>query len=121
MTTGITDKKELLTKYIRGADFLKPALGVFGPKKIVEWFEAHGVPLKTEDDQRVFPISDDGKDVVGAFEQLFSQENVHVHLRSSVTDVKVMDSGFHLTVSEKIQAADVSEHILEMDALVITT
>ncbi|MBP6256600.1 NAD(P)/FAD-dependent oxidoreductase [Patescibacteria group bacterium] len=28
------------------------------------WFEAHGVPLKQEEDGRIFPVSDNGKDIV---------------------------------------------------------
>jgi predicted flavoprotein YhiN len=59
VTTGITDKKILLTKYTRGADFIKKAFGKFSPKKCREWFESHGVPLKCESDNRVFPVSDD--------------------------------------------------------------
>lgn len=116
VTAGITDKKELLTKYIRGADFLKPALGIFGPTKIVEWFEMHGVLLKTEDDQRVFPVSDDGKDVVGAFEYLFERENVQIHLRSSVLHVRAVDGVFALTISEHE-----TEQIKQVDAVILTT
>lgn len=64
MTTGITEKKVLATKYTRGWDFIKKAIGKFSPKKCYEWFESHGVPLKLQVDHRVFPISDDGKDIV---------------------------------------------------------
>lgn len=112
VTTWITDKKELLTKYIRGADFLKQALGILGPKKIYERFEEHGVPLKTEEDQRVFPVSDDGKDIVWAFEKLFAKEDVHVHLKSSVTKIVPASWGFDLTTSE---------WQMHMDAVVLTT
>lgn len=73
MTTGITDKKILATKYTRGWEFIERAMGKFSPKKCREWFEAHGVPLKCEEDHRVFPISDDGHDVVGAFEEIFAK------------------------------------------------
>lgn len=73
MTTGITDKKILATKYTRGWEFIERAMGKFSPKKCREWFEAHGVPLKCEEDNRVFPISDDGHDVVGAFEDVFAK------------------------------------------------
>lgn len=41
VTTGITDKKQLLSKYVRGAEFLKRSLGRFGPKKMREWCENH--------------------------------------------------------------------------------
>jgi len=59
LTTGIEDKKILLSKYTRGADFIKKAFGKFSPRKCRDWFESHGVPLKCEKDNRVFPVSDD--------------------------------------------------------------
>ena len=48
VTTTITDKKILETKYVRGWDAIRKSLGKFSPKKCYEWFELHGVPLKTE-------------------------------------------------------------------------
>jgi len=41
VTTGIEDKKILLSKYTRGSEFIKKALGKFSPKKCREWFESH--------------------------------------------------------------------------------
>ena len=64
MTTGYYRRKDLEDKYIRGSDRVREAIGQFGPRKIYQWFENHGVPLKTEKDMRVFPQSDNGKDIV---------------------------------------------------------
>lgn len=64
VTTSIEDKKILATKYTRGWDFIRKAMGKFSPRKCHDWFESHGVPLKIQDDLRVFPISDDGRDIV---------------------------------------------------------
>jgi predicted Rossmann fold flavoprotein len=89
VTTGIEDKKLLLSKYTRWADFIKKALGKFSPKKCREWFESHGVPIKIEEDMRVFPVSDDGGDVVDAFENIFAKyrDNITIHLWEWITDV----------------------------------
>ncbi len=87
VTTGITDVRTVLTKYPRGAKFLSSAMFTFPPSAVQEWFESHGVPLKTEDDLRVFPVSDDGHDVVGAFERLFATSRVHVLLRTYVIKI----------------------------------
>lgn len=87
VTTGFFKIKELITKYPRGAAFLRPALEQFGPRAIRRWFESHGVPLKEEDDHRIFPVSDDGKDIVGVFERLFKDKRVHVHLKEGVREI----------------------------------
>ena len=89
VTTGNYRWKDLESKYIRGAEFVREAIGQFGPRKIYQWFEDHGVPLKTEADMRVFPQSDNGKDIVGVFERLFYRYvNLRLHLWSKIDDIE---------------------------------
>lgn len=71
VTTSFYKKELLKTKYPRGWDFIESPITDFGPKKIYRRFQDHDVPLKIESDGRVFPISNDGKDVVAAFEDIF--------------------------------------------------
>lgn len=70
VTTGLTNMQKLLTKYPRGARFLQHALYTFPPEKVIAWFEDHGVSLKIEKDLRVFPQSNNGKDIVKIFEKM---------------------------------------------------
>lgn len=84
VTTWYYKKQDFLWKYIRGSDFLKDSLAAFGPRKVYNWFEDHGVPLKLEKDMRVFPVSNDGKDVVGAFEKIFADYWVQIHFKEGV-------------------------------------
>lgn len=46
--------------------FLYSALGGFSPEDAKAFFEAEGVPLKTERGGRVFPVSDNARDIVDA-------------------------------------------------------
>jgi predicted flavoprotein YhiN len=80
VTTGIQDVRTVLTKYPRGGKFLSKAMYHFPPADVYAWFEAHGVPLKNEEDNRVFPQSDNGRDIVGVFEKMFRSSNVEVLL-----------------------------------------
>lgn len=93
VTTGILDVRTVLTKYPRGSKFLSSAMFTFPPEAVQSWFENHGVPLKTEDDLRVFPVSDDGRDVVRAFERAFDVPRMHVLLKTNVTGVSRRDEG----------------------------
>lgn len=83
VTTGITDRNILLSKYTRGSKFLIPSFYEFPPDKVMSWFESKGIPLKTEADLRVFPKSDIGTDVIKVFEKLF-KNRVMIHLNESV-------------------------------------
>jgi len=87
VTTGIEDKKILLSKYTRGADFIKKAFGKFSPRKCRDWFESHGVPMKCESDNRVFPVSDDGTEVVEAFTRIFAKycDKITLHYGEGVS------------------------------------
>jgi predicted Rossmann fold flavoprotein len=87
VTTGLYKKQELLSKYPRGAKFLEHAIATFWPRSIRRWFEAHGVPCKEEEDHRIFPVSDDGKDIVGVFERLFIERAVDVHCKESIQQI----------------------------------
>lgn len=89
VTTGYYRWKDLSSKYIRGSEFVREAIGQFGSRKIFQWFESHGVPLKIEDDMRVFPKSDNGKHIVGVFEKLFARSSqVKLQLGSKIDDIE---------------------------------
>ena len=102
VTTGIEDKKILLTKYTRGADFIKKAFGKFSPRKCREWFESHGVPLKCEKDNRVFPVSDDGYDIVEVFEKLFAKyrNSIVLHYSEGVEGIQKIDDKYRITTKK---------------------
>ncbi|MEK7545477.1 MAG: NAD(P)/FAD-dependent oxidoreductase [Patescibacteria group bacterium] len=113
VTTGLRDVREVLSKYPRGGKFLNSAMRRFPPEAVFAWFEAHGVPLKIEEDLRVFPQSDDGHDVVGAFERLFEGSNVMIMLNRHAIRIESAGDGY------RIHFKDGSA--LEADRLILTT
>lgn len=113
VTTGISDVVNVLKRYPRGKNFLKFAMFNFPPDKVFEWFEKHGVPLKIAPDARVFPKSNNGKDVVNVFENIFRKNGVKVLLRHNLASVKKSGGGFELEFADK--------NIIKVDKLVLTT
>lgn len=113
VTTGLPSIQELLTRYPRGASFLKPAMHRFPPTTVMEWFERHGVPLKIEPDQRVFPVSNNGADVVGVFLDLFRTARCSILLQHAVAQIKRTETGFRIHFKDQAQ--------LEVTHLVLTT
>ncbi len=114
VTTGITDVRTVLTRYPRGGKFLSSAMYAFPPSDVFTWFEQHGVPLKVEEDLRVFPQSDNGKDVVGVFERLFATSAVHIWLKAQVIRVERAGEQFSLFLKGQ-------DEPLLVDRLVLTT
>lgn len=101
VTTGIEDVTEILKKYPRGGKFVQSALRNFSPTDVRNWFESHGVPLVCEDDLRVFPVSNNGKDVVGAFEHIFSHSKITVLYNSHVEGIDRRAGGFIVSIRGK--------------------
>jgi predicted Rossmann fold flavoprotein len=101
VTTGIEEIKPVLTKYPRGSKFLTSAMHKFPPAAVVSWFEEHGVPLKCEDDMRVFPVSDKGSDIVGVFERIYLKHGTKVLKDHAVKEIKRSDNGFVVTFKEQ--------------------
>lgn len=114
VTTGIQDVKKVLKAYPRGGKFLTTAMFNFPPEAVYGWFEFHGVALKTQEDLRVFPASDDGHDIVAVFERIFKVGGVKVMLKTTVTSVEKKSDQF--LVHCKGTSAP-----LKVDVLVLTT
>jgi predicted Rossmann fold flavoprotein len=112
ITTGISSFPHLFSKYTRGSHFLKYAIGFFPPKKVMDWFINHSLPLKTEKDDRVFPRSDKGKDVIKTFLSLFNKNNVHIIYNSEVT---------HIIKKEKTFILQTNTQEKLFDSIIITT
>lgn len=90
ITTGKYKKADLLPAYIRGSEFLSHALSTFWPKKMRKRVEDHHVSTKQEADWRIFPVSDNGDDVVGIFEKICKNDpRVTVVYKSKISDIYV--------------------------------
>ncbi len=115
LTTGLSDVREILSRYPRGGRFLSSAMRRFPPAAVRDWFEGHGVPLKTEADNRVFPRSNDGHDVVGVFERLLVPPRARLMTGTSVSGVSRQSDGqFAILLSRRV-------HPLLVDRLIIAT
>lgn len=66
-TNSFNDVTDLKQVYPRGAGLLKRLFKQFGPKDAYSWFESHGVPLVTQEDQCVFPKAQDSHAIIDCF------------------------------------------------------
>jgi hypothetical protein len=120
VTTGLDDIKEIADRYPRGGKFLMHALYNFPPILIRDFFESHGVPLKTENDNRVFPVSDRAEDIVNVFKKILAdnaEHKVKLLLNTQVISVKKLKSTFSLEISTN----HATKTTLEVDKLILAT
>ena len=87
LTNSFRDVERLETVYPRGAQVMKRALRVLSPADTQRWFEAEGVRLVTQEDQCVFPASQDAMQIVRTLERCLRQEGVRIRLNAPVENV----------------------------------
>lgn len=86
--------------------FLYSALGCFSPADVMAFFEMHGVPLKTERGNRVFPVSDKSADIIDALFTWIKRLGVTI-VQKSAASLEIADGrviGVH--AGGKLYAAD---------------
>lgn len=66
-TNSFASVRDLQTVYPRGHRLMKRLFNVFSYRDAYAWFEAHGVPLTTQDDECVFPAAQDSQAIIGCF------------------------------------------------------
>lgn len=74
--------------YPRGHRLLRRLLSEFTPQQAYAWFERRGVALTVQDDECVFPRSQDSASIVGCLRSAAAAAGVEVWLRSPVSRVE---------------------------------
>ncbi|XP_010450753.1 PREDICTED: uncharacterized protein LOC104732859 [Camelina sativa] len=114
------DTSNLAGHYPRGHKELKGSFFyTHGPADTMSWFSEHGVPLKTEDDGRVFPVSDSSSSVIDCLLNEANVRGVRLERGKSVLAASTKPDGKFLVKVGK-QTADTSESI-EATYLLIAT
>lgn len=88
LTHACFDPMALVDFYPRGNKELISVFGKFQPGDTMGWFEERGVPLKIQDDMRVFPASDNSMDIVETLIKENQKRNTQIHLSEGVKAVE---------------------------------
>ncbi|HEY5894076.1 MAG TPA: NAD(P)/FAD-dependent oxidoreductase [Chthoniobacterales bacterium] len=102
VTHSCFEPRALAERYPRGSRALIGPFNRFQPRGTVEWFETRGVPLKTESDGRIFPVSDSSQSIIDCL--LAAAENAGVTLRTScgvtgIHSLNTLQRGFELRLA----------------------
>ena len=84
--TNNCDIKTFMANIPGDGRFLYSALNRFQPSDTIAFFESHGLPLKTERGNRVFPQSDNANDVAGLMTKLCRKAGVEI-LKASAEEI----------------------------------
>ncbi len=113
LTHACFDIRQLVSHYPRGSKALLSLFSRFQPADAMRWFEERGLWLKTEEDGRVFPVSDDSDDVIRLLLREAQKHGVTLRTRQRIRSIhKQADGDFLITTAE-------GEHIAQ--AVVLAT
>lgn len=101
LTHASTSIQELAAAYPRGGKALKKAFSVFGIKDTVHWFESRGVPLMTQDDQRMFPESQDSQTIINLFLLQARELGIQVKRGWGVAEITTTDDQLCLSFMDR--------------------
>lgn len=94
VTHACFDPKELIEYYPRGKKELLGPFHTFMTGDTIEWFDKKGVPLKIEEDLRMFPESNSSQTILDCFTESAEQAGVKVLLNQNVMKIDKVDEQF---------------------------
>jgi predicted Rossmann fold flavoprotein len=106
VTHDCRDNALLAANYPRGSRELRQAFSRFSVADTIEWFNNQGVILKTEEDGRMFPISDDSETIVSCFLGLAKKTGIEIRISTEVHAIRPADHCFEVKTSTGLIDAD---------------
>jgi len=96
VTNGCTSIKELSEAYPRGGKALKKAFRLFSTQDAQQWFKSRGVPLITQEDNCVFPESQDSQTIIDCFLKQTKKLNIDVNTGAGIKTIKPVGNKLEL-------------------------
>ncbi|MBQ8051005.1 MAG: aminoacetone oxidase family FAD-binding enzyme [Bacteroidaceae bacterium] len=101
---GISDLSKV---YPRGARLMERLLRHFSPEDCRRWWEREGVRLVIQEDECVFPQSQDAMEIVGTLLRLMRQLGVRLLTNAKAEQVKPQGVGYEIIVGNEAHLYDV--------------
>ena len=100
------DPRELVQFYPRGNKELLSVFTKFQPRDTMNWYEEHGVALKIEDDNRIFPESNSSQSIIDCLVNECRKNNVKILTKQTVTEILPQENGYKIHTTDQNYFAD---------------
>ena len=100
------DPRELVQFYPRGNKELLSVFTKFQPGDTMNWYEEHGVALKIEDDNRIFPESNSSQSIIDCLVNECRKKNVKILTKQTVTEILPQENGYKIHTTDQNYCAD---------------
>lgn len=100
VTHACFEPRDLVKRYPRGGRELLGAFHRFQPRDTIAWFAERGVELKTEEDGRMFPVTDDSATIVECLARAAEKAGVKLVTSLGVRTAEKAGASFWLTLTD---------------------
>lgn len=100
------DPRELVQFYPRGNKELLSVFTKFQPGDTMNWYEEHGVALKIEDDNRIFPESNSSQSIIDCLVNECRKKNVKILTKQTVTEILPQENGYKIHTTDQNYSTD---------------
>lgn len=87
------DPRRLAEFYPRGGRELRGAFHRWQPQDTIDWFKSRGVPLKVEEDGRMFPVTDKSQTIIDCFMGAAAAGGILLRTEIGLKDISVLPNG----------------------------
>lgn len=101
VTHACFDPKELTEFYPRGKRELLGPFHQFMTGDTMEWFQNHGVPLKIEEDNRIFPESNSSQSIIDCFLNTAKDLGIEILKNTGVVSINKQDDFWTIDTKEQ--------------------
>ena len=82
---------DMIKKYPRGSHFVKKTFHQFFTTDTIQWFEERAVRLKTEDDGRMFPVSNTSQSIIDCLLEEAKKYRVEIRLHHEIRNIEYLN------------------------------
>jgi predicted flavoprotein YhiN len=111
--TNAKDFEHFLAMYGANGRFLRQAFNRYFREDLLSFFLKYGLETKTERGGRIFPLSDDARDVVAALMQYLSESGVTIQYRQTVRGI--------ITGEQRVTGVQTDKGTIPAAAVIIAT
>lgn len=112
VTNACSSIDELCEAYPRGGKSLKKLFYVFSNKDTIKWFESRGIPLIVQDDNCVFPKSQNSQSIIECFLNESERLGVKIELDSGVKAISRNDEKLELYFENSERSSRVFDRVI---------
>ena len=98
-TNSFAEVRDLQEVYPRGHRLMKRLMKGFSQEDAYAWFERHGVRLTTQEDQCVFPMSQDSHTIINCFLAEARRYGVRIHTEARIDSLDQLSDFDYIAVT----------------------